>query len=133
LGLTLDEVSALFDKAYPMLSLTEERVRRRDSAALWIAFDLRRGLDDQLETAGKRLRILKNELDAIYGRRRMRSVSSDVAWRNLRCYLLADRGGLTAKEIGAEVFPKDRGAADKVRKILSDVRQRLRRATSISS
>jgi hypothetical protein len=132
-GLSFGDLSDLFRKAYPMLSLTDERRRKRDKATLWVGFDLRRGLDEQLQEARENLRIVKDGLDEIFGPRRTRKFSLDVAWRNLHCFLLADRVGLSAKEIAAEVFPADRGAAERVRKILSDIRERLRTTASLPS
>jgi hypothetical protein len=132
-GLAIREVSQLFRKAYPMLAFTDERRKRQADATLWIAFDLRRGVDDQVEQAARNLRILKGELETVFGAHRMRSATPDIAWRNLRCYLLLERAGLSQKEIAAEVFPNDREAAQKVRKILSEVRRRLRSSTPESS
>lgn len=119
------EFMDLLRRAYPSVAFGPIEHALRLQTTVWAPIDLRLNLERQLEGLASELRPIRKDLLRLSGKTRARPIDNETAWRNLYCYMLSKKARLSPQEIAAQIFPRQRGAAAKVRSILSQFRRRL--------
>jgi hypothetical protein len=100
---------------------------------LYVPFDLRLPIEEQWENLRPKVREVQRLMLAYCGRERPYSPEPEILYRDIYCYALATWAKWSTSQIAEEVFPRERprAAASKVRKILSELRKRLRTASAM--